>query len=87
MMPLFSEDTRPEAVRVLIDGHRRMPPSEKLRRACDLSLAARQMAESRVRRTYPAADEREVRLRVAALSLARDTMMRVFAWDPEKEGS
>jgi hypothetical protein len=85
-MSLFSADTRPEVARLLLEGYRRMTPSEKVRRACDLSLAARQMAASRIRLTYPDADEREVRLRVAALALGKETMMRVFGWDPDRQG-
>jgi hypothetical protein len=85
-MSLFSNDTRPEAVRILLEGYRRMTPAEKSARVCDLSLASRQMAEARIRSRYPNAGEHEVRLRVAALTLGRDTMMRVFAWDPDREG-
>jgi hypothetical protein len=63
-----------------------MTPLEKLNRACDLSQATRQMAASRIRRMYPGAGDHQVRLRVAALTLGRDTMVRVFGWDPDKEG-
>jgi hypothetical protein len=85
-MSLFSVDTRPEVARLLIEGYRRMTPIEKLTRACDLSQATRQMAASRIRRMYPGAGDRQVRLRVASLTLGRDTMIRVFGWDPDKEG-
>jgi hypothetical protein len=85
-MAPFSADTRPEVARILLEGYRRMSPAEKLQRACDLSQATRQMAAARIRGMYPGADERQVRLRVAALTLGRDTMVRVFGWDPDKEG-
>jgi hypothetical protein len=84
-MSLFSRDTRPEVIGVLLDGYRRMTPTEKLARVADLSAAANQMAAARIRTQHPDADESEVRLRLAALVLGRDTMLRVFAWDPAKE--
>ena len=85
-MSLFSRDTRPEVAEILLDGYRRMTPAQKLARVCDLSLASRQMAEARIRAQYPGASEHDVRLRVAALALGRDVMVRVFGWDPEQEG-
>jgi hypothetical protein len=85
-MSPFSADTHPEVARILLEGYRRMTPAQKLQRACDLSEATRQMAAARIRSMYPDADDRQVRLRVAALSLGRDTMVRVFGWDPDKEG-
>ena len=83
---MFSADTRPDVARLLLEGYRRMTPAEKLRRACDLSQATREMAASRIRRMYPGADDTQVRLRIAALTLGRETMVRVFGWDPDKEG-
>jgi hypothetical protein len=80
-MSLFSRDTRPEVFGVLLEGYRRMTPLQKLERMADLSAAARCMAEARIRKQHPSADDREVQLRVGSLVLGRATMMRVFAWD------
>ena len=85
-MSLFSADTRPEAARVLLEGYRRMTPAEKVARVIDLSRATSQLAETRIRAQYPTATDREVRLRLAALRLGRETMVRVFGWDPAWEG-
>jgi hypothetical protein len=85
-MSLFGRDTRPEVVRVLIDGYRAMSAEAKLARVWDLSAAAQQLAEAGVRIRHPDATPREIRLRVAALSLGRQTMIRAFGWDPEREG-
>jgi hypothetical protein len=63
-----------------------MTPGQRLARALDLSRASRQMAEARVRKKYPGASEREVKLRLASLVLDRQTMIRAFSWDPAKEG-
>jgi hypothetical protein len=84
-MALISRDTRPPIVDLLLEGYRAMTPAQKLARVADLSAAARGMAEARIRRQYPGANATEIRLRVAALTLGRGTMMRVFSWDPVKE--
>ncbi len=41
------------------------------------------LVQANVRQTYPRADDREVFLRVAARHLDRDTMVRVYDWDPD----
>ena len=81
------EDTSPEAMEVLIDGYRKMAPARKLHRVFDLSetlllLARRRIVEEHGEET----SEREIRLRLAALNLPRETMVRVFGFDPESEG-
>jgi hypothetical protein len=83
-MSPFSRDTRPEVFGVLLDGYRRMSPAQKLARVADLTTASRQMAEARIRAAHPLAGDTEVHLRVAALVLGRETMIRAFAWDPAK---
>ena len=79
-------DTSPEAHKVLIAGYRRMSPTEKMQQACELSKAVRQAALSRIRRQYGVMPEREEKLRLASLWIDRETMIRAFNWDPEKEG-
>ena len=86
MSVLFGEDTSPEAERFLIEAYRRMSPLERLKRACDMSLAVRQLATARIRQRYPQAGEREVELRLASLSIDRETMIRAFGSDPEVLG-
>jgi hypothetical protein len=82
-----SPDTPLDVEEILLAGYRRMTPAEKLRRVEDLNCAVRQLALARIRRQYgPDLSEREQRLRLAALWLDRDTMIRVFGWDPEVEG-
>ncbi|HUP42826.1 MAG TPA: hypothetical protein VM599_06410 [Thermoanaerobaculia bacterium] len=82
-----SSDTSPDAETVQIEGYRRMTPAQKARIVEDLNLAVRQMAAARIRSRYgPDLPERELRLRLAALWLDRETMIRAFGWDPEKEG-
>jgi hypothetical protein len=64
-----------------------MTPAEKARIVADLNRAVRELAASRIRSRYgPDLPERELRLRLAALWLDRETMIRAFGWDPEREG-
>ena len=85
-MSLFSRDTRPEVFAILLEGYRHMTPAQKIARVNDLSAASRRMAEARIRQEHPDADQSEVRLRLGALTLGRQTMLRVFSWDPAREG-
>lgn len=82
MSALFGDDTPPEVEAILVAGYQRMTPAERLARACDLSLAVRQLALSRLRSEHPNASERELRLRLAALTIDAETMRRAFGWDP-----
>ena len=79
-------DTRPEAEAVLIEGYRRMTPAQKAARVKDLTVFIQQLALSRIQARYPDATKRENKLRLASLWLDRETMIRAFDWDPEKEG-
>ena len=82
-----SIDTPPEVEEILLEGYRRMPPIEKLRQVFDLNRSTQQMAALRIEARYgPNLSERELRLRLAALWLDRETMIKAFGWDPEIEG-
>ncbi len=61
-----------------------MTPAQKLNRVEALNEAALQLAASRIRRQYGPLPDRALRL--ASLWLDRDTMIRVFGWDPEEHG-
>ena len=82
-----ARDTSPEVEEILLEGYRRMSPAEKLGRVLDLNRAADDLARARLRKQYgPDLSEREERLRLAALHLDRETMIRVFDWDPDVHG-
>lgn len=85
MRPLFA-DTPPDVEEILLEGYRRMPPAEKLRRVFELNRATDAMAAARIRAQYGGISERELRLRLAALKIDRETMIAAFGWDPEVEG-
>ncbi len=63
-----------------------MTPAEKLARVRALNNAVLEMAAARIRKQYGNVDEDELRLRLAALWLDRETMVRLFGWDPEQNG-
>lgn len=86
-MKPMSLDTPLEVEELMLDAYRRMTPAEKLKRVVELNRAAETMAAARIRATYgPDLSERELRLRLAALRLDRETMIEVFDWDPEEQG-
>lgn len=81
------DDTSPEVRGMMIEAYRRMPPAEKLQRVIDLNRTVETMALARIRQQYgPHLSEREERLRLASLYLPRETMIEVFAWDPDVHG-
>ena len=49
----------------------------------ELSTMLMKLSEDSVRKMYPQASEREVFLRAAARRLGRETVIRVYGWDPE----
>jgi hypothetical protein len=75
-------DTDPRAAEVLLALHRRMSPSEKVQAVFALNDVLLRLSEAGVRQIYPTADQREVFLRAAARRLGRETVARVYGWDP-----
>jgi hypothetical protein len=81
-----SDDTAEDIDRLLIEAYRRMSPAEKLERVAEICRAVDRLAIAGIRQRHPSADEREIRLRRAALRLDRAVMIELFAWDPVREG-
>jgi len=63
-----------------------MSAAQKLAVVSQLILGADELATAGIRMRHPGASGRELELRLGALRLDRDTMVRVFGWDPETEG-
>jgi hypothetical protein len=82
----ISPDTDPEVERILIEGYRRMTPSQKLQRVRELNQLVQRLALADIRRRYPDASPRECELRLASRWLDADLMRKVFGWDPDQEG-
>jgi hypothetical protein len=79
-------DPDPEAERVLVEMIRRAPLWKRAAQLSGLIEARRALILADLRRRYPEADAGELRKRLAARLLPREDVIRVFDWDPEKEG-
>lgn len=66
MSGALPNDTHPKIEALLIEGYRRMSPSQKLERVSALTRAVQELALLDVRRHHPNADAREQALRVAS---------------------
>jgi hypothetical protein len=79
-------DTSPDADAVLTAGLRAMTPAQRLARALDLMATVETLAAARTRAQHgESLSDREVRLRLAALRLDRETMVQVASWGPKAE--
>lgn len=86
-MKTQSLDSEPEVEEVQVELYRRMSPRERLERVAAANRAVREMARRRLLKTYGEdLSEREIKLRLASLWLDRETMIKVYGWDPESEG-
>ena len=81
-----SPDTDPAVEERQIEVWRRMTPAEKLHIVSELVRASEELALAGIRQRHPGATGRELELRLAALRLDRDLMLRWLDWDPEREG-
>jgi hypothetical protein len=80
-------DTSPEAWNLLMDLLRKIPQEEKLRRALDLTAAARKLSEAGLRQAFPDAGEREIFLRLAQRQLGEELFQKVFGDEWRQYGS
>jgi hypothetical protein len=78
----YYSDTSPKAFAVFIELWRQRTPAQKLEAVFDMTSMVLRLSEQGVRQRYPAAGEHEVRMRAAALRLDRQTMIKVYGWDP-----
>ena len=79
-------DTDPETERLLIELSRNRPIWKQFRQVGALNRMTRAFAMAGIRQRYPEATEEEVRRRLAAVLFDRETVIKVFGWDPEIEG-
>ncbi len=79
-------DTERETERVLIEIIRRTPIAKRAEQLFELIHARQVLILADLRRRYPQADADELRKRLAARLLPREDVIRIFDWDPEKEG-
>lgn len=81
-----SNDIDPAIERLIVDRWRSMSAAEKVQQVRELTNTARRFSLAGIRRRHPGASERELRLQLASFWLDRDTMVRLFDWDPEIHG-
>ena len=81
-----SRDTDPAVEERQFEAWRGMTPARKLRIVSELVRASEELALAGIKQRHPDATGRELELRLAALRLDRDLMVRWLGWDPEREG-
>ena len=79
-------DTDPKIEAMMLEAYRAMTPVQKFQRVQELNEIVFQLAAARIKRQYGPMSDRELRLRLASLTLDRDTMIRAFGWDPDVHG-
>ena len=84
--PAIGSDTSPEIEQRMIEHWRRASPDEKLDRMFGMAQLVNDLARAELRQRYPSASERELTMRLASRTLDRQTMIRVFRWDPAEHG-
>lgn len=79
-------DTDPDTERLMIELARAMPGGKKIDQVFELIETTRTLALAGLRTRYPQASDDELKKRLAALVFDRETVIRVYGWDPEVEG-
>ena len=79
-------DTHPKIEALLVEGYRKMSPSQKLERVRALTRAVQELALADVRRRHPNADAREQMLRLASRWIEPELMVRALGWDVREMG-
>jgi len=79
-------DTDEKAERLLVELARATPVWKKFQQVANATEACRAFAIAGIRSRYPDASNDEMKRRLASLMLDRETMIRVYGWDPEVEG-
>lgn len=79
-------DTHADVERMMLDHWRRASPTQKLERMFAMGHTVNELARADLRARYPGATAREIELRLRSRSIDRETMIRVFGWDPELHG-
>ena len=72
------DDTSPEVWELYLELQRRMSPAEKIARAFEWSEVVRRFAEAGLRERYPHADEHEILLRYARMTLGRELFRKAY---------
>lgn len=79
-------DTHPALEPIIIEGFRKMPPSQRFKMAMEMSEAIRDLAKIGILKRHPGISDEELQKRLGALLLGRELSIKVNGWDPEAEG-
>jgi hypothetical protein len=79
-------DTSIEAEQAYLNLLREIPLWRKAAMMDSLTKACQELAVAGIRMRYPNASNMEILMRLAALWLDREMMVRIFGWDPILEG-
>ncbi|MBI2214426.1 MAG: hypothetical protein HYU52_12340 [Acidobacteria bacterium] len=79
-----ARDTSEKIDRMQFELWRRMSLQERVELFRSFNDSVQEMALIGIRMRHPNASERETFLRLASMRLDRDTMIRVYGWDPEE---
>jgi len=82
----FSPDTSAEVHRLLIERWREMKSWQKAGIVDALSRDCEALSLAGIRQRHPDASAEEERLRLGALRVGRELMIRAFGWDPLERG-
>lgn len=82
----LADDTSLAIEAMMLAHYRELAVHEKLAIVRKLTRLADSIALVGIRERHPEADEREQRLRLAALKHGRELVLAAFGWDPAIEG-
>jgi hypothetical protein len=80
----FSRDTSPDVQRMLVARFRTMTAAERIWLADALTRGCEALALAGIQMRHPDATAEELRLRLGALRIGRDLVLRVYGWDPQE---
>ncbi len=82
----FMPDTHPDVVAMLVERWREFSLSERVGAIETLHRQSEAFARAGVDARHPDASADENRLRVFALRVPRELMIRAYGWDPDERG-
>jgi predicted RNase H-like HicB family nuclease len=74
------------AIALVLEDQDRLTSCEKLKLVGLLNRAETERQKEEIRGRYGDIPDEEMRLRLGALRLGRETMIKVFGWDPDVHG-
>jgi len=77
-----AEDTSVDVERLQFAIYAKMTPADKLRILAAMRRMVLRLQRANILSERPQADEFEIRMRIASRTLARETMIAAYGWDP-----